>query len=75
MAEFGKKRLADFYVDPTYINVNHASFGYVPKVVMEEKRKLLEKCEFNTEKWFRLDAEEMLNELRAFVASKINCKT
>jgi hypothetical protein len=35
MAEFGKKRLADFYVDPNYINVNHGSYGYVPRVVME----------------------------------------
>jgi hypothetical protein len=35
MSQFGKSRLADFYVDPTYINLNHASYGYVPKVVLE----------------------------------------
>jgi hypothetical protein len=44
MAELGKKRLADFYMDPAYINVNHGSYGYMPRIVMEEKRKLIERC-------------------------------
>jgi len=48
MSQFGKKRLVDFYVDPTYININHASYGYCPKVVMQHKRQLEEQCEFNT---------------------------
>ena len=34
---FGKQRLADFYLDPTYININHGSFGSCPKVVMDVK--------------------------------------
>lgn len=74
MSQFGKKRLSDFYVDPTYINVNHASYGYVPRVVMEEKKRLMEICQFNTEKWFRVDVEVMINETRTYVASRINCK-
>lgn len=35
MSQFGKNRLADFYVDPAFINLNHASYGYVPKAVLE----------------------------------------
>jgi selenocysteine lyase/cysteine desulfurase len=73
MAELGKQRLADFYVDPSYINVNHGSYGYVPRVVMEEKRKLMERCEFNTEKWFRWDVEGLVEEARTYIAYRINC--
>ena len=56
MEKFGKQRLLDFETDPTYINVNHGSYGYTPKVVLEEQNKYRKKCEFNTEKWFRKDA-------------------
>ena len=38
MEQFGKKRLADFYIDPTYINVNHGSYGYTPKKVIQHRR-------------------------------------
>ena len=31
--------MGDFYIDPTYINLNHGSYGYVPKSVMAVKRK------------------------------------
>lgn len=48
MDPFGKKRLADFKVDPTYINVNHGSYGYTPKVVLEEQQRYMDQCEFNT---------------------------
>jgi len=48
MDSFGKQRLADFEVDPAYINVNHGSYGYTPKVVLEEQRKYSKQCEFNT---------------------------
>jgi hypothetical protein len=36
---FGKNLLTDFYIDPTYININHGSYGYSPKVVYAAKRK------------------------------------
>ncbi len=32
---FGKARLADFLIDPTYTNTNHGSYGYTPKIVLE----------------------------------------
>ena len=35
---FGKERIKDFYIDPTYINVNHGSYGASPKVVMAHQR-------------------------------------
>ena len=60
MDTFGKKRLMDFYLDPQYINVNHGSYGSCPRVVMDAKRKLEERMDFNTETWFRHDAEMLL---------------
>ena len=39
MDQFGKQRLQDFYIDPTYINVNHGSYGASPKTVMAHKRE------------------------------------
>lgn len=72
---FGKKRLADFYLDPDYINVNHGSYGSCPRVVMAAKRKLEEQMDFNTEKWFRFDSEVLLNKTRDLVAKRLQCPT
>lgn len=74
MSQFGKKRLADFYLDPTYININHGSYGSCPRKVMEYKRKMEELCDFNTDKWFRGESERMINETRALIAKRVNCK-
>lgn len=78
-AQFGKKMLNDFYLDPSYINVNHGSYGSCPKKVMEAKRRYEELCDFNTEKWytpasirFRFDAEVKLAEVRQSVAQFVN---
>jgi hypothetical protein len=49
--QFGKKLLNDFYLDPSYINVNHGSYGSCPKAVMQVKRAAEEQMDFNTEKW------------------------
>lgn len=73
-SRFGKKRLADFYLDPDYVNVNHGSFGSCPRVVMEAKRKLEEQMDYNGEKWFRGDSEKLLLESRTFVANRVKCK-
>lgn len=53
---FGKKRLADFYIDPNYININHGSYGYSPITVLDAKGKYLKQMEFNGEKWMRVNA-------------------
>lgn len=39
---FGKQRLADFYVDPQFININHGSYGYSPKSVIQYRRSVEE---------------------------------
>ena len=75
MDSFGKERLKDFYIDPTYINVNHGSYGASPKTVMAYQRSLQERADFNGERWFRVDSEKLINESRAFVASHIKCQT
>lgn len=70
---FGKQRLADFYVDPQFINVNHGSYGYSPKSVIQYRRSVEESAEFNTDKWFRRESEILINEMRSFIAGQINC--
>ena len=40
MDNLGKKRLADFCLDPKYINVNPGAYGSPPKVVIEAKRRV-----------------------------------
>lgn len=37
---FGKQRLNDFLIDHKYMNTNHGSYGYTPKIVIEHKHKL-----------------------------------
>ena len=61
MSQFGKQRLSDFYVDPNYINVNHGSYGLAPKIVIDHQRSLQERCDHNTERWFRVDSEKLIN--------------
>jgi hypothetical protein len=39
-SKFGKQRLDDFFVDKTYTNLNHGSFGYTPKTVLAFKHQL-----------------------------------
>lgn len=51
-AQFGKKLLNDFFLDPSYINVNHGSYGSCPRQVMAVKRQFEEQMDFNTEKWY-----------------------
>jgi hypothetical protein len=72
---FGKKRLADFFIDPDYINVNNGSFGVCPRVVMAAKRELEDRANFNPEKWFRWDCETLINKTRESVAKRVHCQT
>lgn len=30
---FGKERIKDFFIDPSFVHINHASYGYAPRVV------------------------------------------
>ena len=69
---FGKHLLNLFYLDPSYINVNHGSYGCPPRVVMEKYRSYQEQMEFNPEKWIRFSLNEKINESREIVSKYIN---
>ena len=43
-----------FYLEEGYVNLNHGSFGTVPKPVMEHQIKLLAKQEAKPDAWFRV---------------------
>lgn len=70
---FGKIRLPDFYMDQSYTNVNHGSYGACPKVVMNQKYTIEKEMEFNCEKFLRFDVEEKIKETRTIVADHIKC--
>ena len=69
---FGKHLLDLFYLDPSYINVNHGSYGCPPRAVMEKYRSYQEQMEFNPEKWIRYSLNEKINESREIVSKYIN---
>lgn len=46
----------------------------MPKSVLQVRQKYQEQCEFNTEKWFRIDVEGMITSARNYIAQRINCK-
>ena len=61
---FGHARRADFAVDQTYVNVNHGSFGCVPKTVAEYRRSIEEECERNPNFWYKIRLQPMIDHCR-----------
>ena len=52
--EYGHCLRHHFYLEEGYVNLNHGSFGTVPKPVMEHQIKLLAKQEAKPDAWFRV---------------------
>ncbi len=53
------------------INLNHGSFGTVPKTVLESHIKFLTEQESCPENWFRVTYFKYINESRALIADLI----
>ncbi|CAF3991928.1 unnamed protein product [Rotaria sp. Silwood2] len=70
---FGHSLLPLFSLDPSYININHGSYGSAPKYVHDKLREYQLKAERNPDRWFRLDLQIEMENLRKKLSKYINC--
>lgn len=55
--KFGHCCLNLFQFDPEYININHGSYGMLPKSILKAKKRYMKEMDWNPEKWFRITME------------------
>ena len=70
---FGHSLLPLFSFDPSYININHGSYGSAPKYVHEKLREYQMKAEYNPDRWFRLDVQTEMDKIRKKLSKYVNC--
>ena len=67
---FGRPmRDAHFLFDPTYVPLNHGSFGTYPKCVRDRLRTIQDGAEAKPDTWLRYEFPKQLDESRASLAS------
>ncbi|CAF3562641.1 unnamed protein product [Rotaria sp. Silwood1] len=67
---FGHSLLPLFYLDPSYININH---GSAPKYVHEKLQEYQLEAEHNSDRWFCLDVQVAMEKLRQKLNKYVNC--
>ncbi|CAF1334495.1 unnamed protein product [Rotaria magnacalcarata] len=70
---FGHPLLPLFSLDPSYININHGSYGSAPKSVHEKLREYQLTAELNPDRWFRLDVQNAMDKVRKRLSDYVNC--
>lgn len=68
MTERGAGLQGEFSLDPRCVHLNHGSYGAVPRVVAEVRRRLLAEAEANPNRWFRFTLGERFEEAREIAA-------
>ncbi|EHA47913.1 hypothetical protein MGG_17802 [Pyricularia oryzae 70-15] len=66
--QFGKNVLQDFLIDPKFRNMNHGSFGVIPRPVHAARRYYQDKSEERPDVWIRYNWSQLLEGSRAAVA-------
>jgi len=56
------------------LNLNHGSYGAVPRSVMKYHEELLRRVESSPDRWFRLDSERMYKRVRGRLAGLLNAR-
>ena len=77
VAAFGHSLLADFGFRPGYLNLNHGSYGSVPRVVTENQSGWIRQVEESPDAWYRSslglrDVYDFQDDVRARMAAYIN---
>ncbi|SPO06492.1 related to isopenicillin N epimerase [Cephalotrichum gorgonifer] len=73
MFTFGSKELKDqFLFEPGWLNMNHGSFGAIPKHIKEAFRFYQDECEARPDSFIRYEYPKLLDEARAAVAEIIH---
>ncbi|UJR20298.1 hypothetical protein I4U23_023429 [Adineta vaga] len=70
---FGHSLLPLFSLDPSYININHGSYGSAPKYVHDKLHEYQMMAEYNPDRWFRIDLQIEMERLRKRLSEYINC--
>ncbi|CAF1424330.1 unnamed protein product [Adineta steineri] len=70
---FGHSLLPLFSLDPSYININHGSYGSAPKYIHDKLREYQMKAEYNPDRWFRIEIQNEMNKLRNKLSKYVNC--
>ncbi|KXJ89061.1 pyridoxal phosphate-dependent transferase [Microdochium bolleyi] len=66
--QYGRALLDQFPFDPAYRNMNHGSFGSIPKAIQSKLRGYQDQAEARPDKFIRFRSLELLDESRAAVA-------
>ncbi|KAK0390131.1 hypothetical protein NLU13_3704 [Sarocladium strictum] len=72
---FGKEALKLFLFDPKWRNLNHGSFGTIPKAIQAKQREYQDLAEARPDQYIRQDYPVLLDESRAAVAKLVNAPT
>ncbi|EJD06673.1 PLP-dependent transferase [Fomitiporia mediterranea MF3/22] len=72
---FGHPMLAQFGFEPTYVNLNHGSYGSLPLPVLRACEEISRKAEANPDRFYRSTYVPLLNTVRAKVAELIGADT
>ncbi|CAF1346302.1 unnamed protein product [Adineta ricciae] len=73
MYSFGHSLLPLFALDPSYINMNHGSYGSAPKYVHEKLHEYQMKAEYNPDRWFRHEIQIEIKKLREKLSEYVSC--
>ena len=69
--QFGEAARSNFYLEDGKAFTNHGSYGTVPKKVMRERFRLLEKFESHPDRFMRSELRPLYDESRVAVAEYV----
>ncbi|KAK0732183.1 pyridoxal phosphate-dependent transferase [Lasiosphaeris hirsuta] len=69
---FGKELRKQFLIDPEYHNLNHGSFGTIPRAIQAKQREYQDRAEAQPDPFIRYEYPRLLDESRAAVAGVLN---
>lgn len=72
--EFGHEMLREFMLSEGFINMNHGSFGSIPKVILDAQTEYQRQCEANPDVWMRGGYQRQLEQVREKMASYLNAE-
>jgi selenocysteine lyase/cysteine desulfurase len=70
-SEFGRNLRELFFLEPGFTNLNHGSFGTVPRVVNEAQNSFQHLAESHPDRWFRKLYYEKVEHSRSLVAELV----
>ncbi|KAK3380683.1 pyridoxal phosphate-dependent transferase [Lasiosphaeria ovina] len=73
--QFGKELASHFLFDREYRNLNHGSFGAIPRAIQTKQRAFQDRAEAAPDPFIRFENPELIDESRAAVAELLGVST